>query len=217
MGKQWEQWLTLFFCSQFSKITADGDCSHEIKRCLLLGRKVMTNLDGILKSRDITLPTKSKQSRLVMYRCELDHKEGWMPKNWCFQTVVLEKTPESPLDTKEIKAVNVKGNQPWILVRRLLKLKLQYFGHWCKQPTHWKSRWCWGRLRAEGEEGIRGWDGWISSPKQWTWTWAKFGRWWGTERPGVLQSLGSQRVRHDWTAEQQVSKFYTWETATQRG
>ena len=78
-----------------SKITTDGDCSHEIKRCLLLGRKTMTNLDSILKSRDITLPTKVHQVKAVvfpavMYGCELDCKESWVLKNWCFLTVVLE-------------------------------------------------------------------------------------------------------------------------------
>ena len=106
-----------------SKITANGDCSHEIKRRLLLGRKAMTHLDSILKSRDITLPTKVHLVKamvfpVVMYRCELDHKEGWMPKNLCFWTVVLEKTLESPLDYKEIQPVNPKGNQSWIFIRR---------------------------------------------------------------------------------------------------
>ena len=94
-----------------SKITADGDCSHEIKRCLFLGRKVMTNLDSILKSRDNTLPTKvclvkAMGFPVVMYGCELDYKETWAPKNWCFWTVVLEKTLESPLDCKEIQPVH---------------------------------------------------------------------------------------------------------------
>ena len=95
-----------------SKIPADGDCSHEIKRCLLLGRKVMTNLDSILKSTDITLPTKvclvkAMVFLVVMYGCEsLNYKESWAPKNWCFWTVVLEKTLESPLDCKELKPVN---------------------------------------------------------------------------------------------------------------
>ena len=92
-----------------SKITADDDCSHEIKRHLLLGRKVMTNLDSILKSRDITLPTKVhlvKATVFPVWMWELDHKESWAPKNWCFWTVVLEKTLESPLDFKEIKPVH---------------------------------------------------------------------------------------------------------------
>ena len=102
-----------------SKITADGDSSQEIKRHLLLGRKVTTNLDSIFKSRDITLPTKVHLVKamvcpVVMYGCKLDRKEGWTLQNWCFRTVVLEKTLESPLDCKEIKWVNPKGNQPWI-------------------------------------------------------------------------------------------------------
>ena len=106
-----------------SKITADGDCSHEIKKCLLLGRKSMTNLDSILKSRDISLQTKIRLVKamvfpVVMYGCELDYKESWGPKNWCFWTVVLEKTLESPLDCKEIQSVNPKGNQSWIFIGR---------------------------------------------------------------------------------------------------
>ena len=107
-----------------SKITADGDCSHEIKRHLLLQRKVMTNLDTILKSRDITLLTKVHIVKAVgfssthVWMWELDHKEGWVLKNWCFWTVVLEKTLESPSDNKEIKPVDPKGNQSWIFIGR---------------------------------------------------------------------------------------------------
>ena len=93
-----------------SKITADGDCSHEIKRCLLLGRKVMTNLDSILKSGDITLPTKVHLVKamgfpVVMYGCELDYKESWAPKNWCFWTAVLEKIRDS---------LGLQGDQYWV-------------------------------------------------------------------------------------------------------
>ena len=107
-----------------SKITADGDRSHEIKRHLLLGRKAMTNLDSILKNRDIPLPTKVRVVKamifpVVTYGCwELDYKEGWVPKNWCFSTLVLEKTLESLLDSKEIKPVNPKGNKPWVFIGR---------------------------------------------------------------------------------------------------
>ena len=72
---------------------------------------------------------------------------------------------------------------------------------WCEELTHWKSPWCWERLRAEGEEGVRGWDGWTVSLIQWTWTWANSGRWWGTGRPGMLQSMGLQKVGHDWATE----------------
>ena len=103
-----------------SKITADGDYTHEIKWHLLLRRKAMTHLDSLLKSRDITLPTKVPLVEaivfpVVMCGCELDCKESWVLKNWCFWTVVLEKTLESPLDCKEI---NPKGNQSWIFIGR---------------------------------------------------------------------------------------------------
>ena len=107
-----------------SKITADGDCSHEIKRCLLLGRKVMTNIDRILKSRDITLPTKCPSSQGYgfsgshVWMWELDYKEIWAPRNLCFWTVVLEKTLESPLDWKEIQPVHPKGNKSEIFIGR---------------------------------------------------------------------------------------------------
>ena len=99
-----------------SKISADGDSSHEIKRHLLLGRKAMANLYSVLKSRDITLPTKVCIVKAMIFYSslvqmwELDNKKGWAPKNWCFRTVVLEKTFESPSDSKEIKPVNPKGN-----------------------------------------------------------------------------------------------------------
>ena len=107
-----------------SKITADGDCSHEIKRRLLLGRKVMTNLDSILKSRDITLPTNVLDgqgygfSSSHVWTWELDSKKAWVPKNYHFWTVVFEKTFESPLDFKEIKPVNPKGDQSWTFIGR---------------------------------------------------------------------------------------------------
>ena len=121
-----------------SKITADGDCSHEIKRCLLLGRKVMTNLDSIFKSRHITLPTNIALTTLATLLKEL---------------------------------------------------------------THWKRLWCWEGLGAGGKGDDRGWDGWMASPSQWMWVWMNSGRWWWTGRPGVLWSMGLQRVRHDWTTE----------------
>ena len=103
------------------KITADSDCSHEIKRRLLLGRKAMTNPDSILKNRDITVD-KSLYSQSYgfssshVWMWELNHKESWALKNWCFWTVVLKKTLESPLDSKEIK--ESKGIQPWIFIVR---------------------------------------------------------------------------------------------------
>ena len=105
-----------------SKITADHDCSHEIRKRWLLGRKAVRNLDSVLKSRDITLPTKVCIVKAMVFPIghvqlwELDCKKGRMPKNWCLRTVMLETTPESPLDCKEIKPVSLKGDQPWIFI-----------------------------------------------------------------------------------------------------
>ena len=118
MANRWETMETDFIFSG-SKFTADGDCSHEIKRHLLLGRKAMTNLDNILKSRDITLPTKVHLVKAMVFPVvmwELNYKESWALKNWCFWTVVLEKTLESPLDNKMIQPVHPKGIQSWIFI-----------------------------------------------------------------------------------------------------
>ena len=99
----------------------------------------------------------------------LDYKESWMSKNWCFWTVVLEITLESPLDCKEIKLVHAKEISPECSLEGvMLKLKLQYFGHRMQKQPHWKKPWCWQRLKAEGEGDDREWDGWMASKTQWT-------------------------------------------------
>ena len=121
---------------------------------------------------------------------ELDYKESWMWKNWCFWTVVLEKTLESPLDCKEIQPVYRKGNQSWISLEGLM-LKLQYFGHLMRRTDSLEKTWCWESLRA-GEEGDdRRWDGWMASLIWWTWVWTSSGSWWWTGKPNMLQSMGS--------------------------
>jgi len=124
MANRWgnTETVTEFILGGF-KITADSDCSHEMKRCLLLGRKVMTNLDSISKSRDyFANEGPSHQgygfSRIHLWMCQLDYNESWVPKNWCFWTVVFAKTLESPLDCKEIQPVHPKWNQSWIFTRR---------------------------------------------------------------------------------------------------
>ena len=134
-----------------SKITADGDCSHEIKRCLLLGKKAITNLESILKSRDyFANKGLSSQgfgfpsSRVWMW--DLDYKESWVPKNWCFWTVVLEKTLESPLDCKEIKPVLSIHWKDWCWSWNSSTLAT-----WCKELTHFKRPWCWEKGMAEDE------------------------------------------------------------------
>ena len=189
-------------------------CSHEIKRRLLLATKAMTNLDSILKSRDITLPTKL---HLVSQSCgfssshvwmwELDCEESRVSKNQYFWTVVLEKILESPLDCKESHPVNLKEISPeYSLEGLMLKLKLQYYGHWCEELTLFKRPWCWERLKPGRERDDRGWDGWMASRIWWACVWASSGSWWWTEKPGVLQSIGFQRVEHYWVTELTESK-----------
>ena len=118
--------------------------------------------------------------------------------------VMLEKTLENPLDCKENTSANSKGNQPWIFIEKTEAEVPILWPPW-EELTHWKRPWCWERLRAEGEGGDRGWDGWMASLPQWTWVRANSGRWQRMGRPGVLQSMGSQRVDHDWVTEQQQS------------
>ena len=143
-----------------------------------------------------------KGSGCQVRTCELDHKEGWVPKNWCFSTVMLEKTVESPLDCKEIKPVHPKGNQPECSLEGLiLKLKLQYFGHPMWRTDSLEKTLLLGKIKGRRRRGDRGWDGWRASPTQWTWVWAGSGRGWRTGRPGVLQLMRLQRVRHDWATE----------------
>ena len=143
---------------------------------------------------------------------ELDHKVGWALKNWCFWTVVLEKTLESPLDCKEIKLVNPKGNQSWLFIRRdwCWSWNSNTLATWCEKPTHWKRPWCWGRLKAREEGDDRGWDGWMASSTQWTWVWASSGRRWRIGKSGMLQFTGSQTVGYDWATEQRGDILGQW-------
>ena len=166
----------------------------------------MTKLDSILKSRDITDKGPSSQiygfSSSHVWMWELDYKESWVPKNWCFWTVVLKKTLESPLDCKKIKPVHPKGNQSWIFIGRT-DAEAETPILWPPDAKNWLigKDWCWERLRAGGEGDDRGWDGWMASPTRWTWVWASSGSWWWTGRPGVFQSMGSQRAGHNWATE----------------
>ena len=195
----------ILFCIQAPVIAAP------YSSCLLLGRKATTNLDSILKSRDITLPIKVHIAKALVFPVvlmwELDHKEGWMLKNWCFGALVLEETFESPLDCMEIEPVNLKGNQPWIFIGRTEAeappLCPPDLKHWLirKDPDAGKD---WRQ-----EKGMIWQDGWMASLTHWTWVWACSERWWRTRKPGVLQSMGLQRVRHDWVTEQWQSP-YLW-------
>ena len=140
---------------------------------------------------------------------ELVYKESWVLKSWCFWIVVLEKTIESPLDCKAIQPVHPKGSQSWIFIGRTNAETLIFWPPDAKS-WHLKRPWCWERLKAGGEGDDRGWDGWVASPTPWTWVWVSSLSWWWTERPGVLQSMGSQRVGHNWVTELNCTDFCTY-------
>ena len=139
---------------------------------------------------------------------ELDYKESWAQKNWCFWTVVLEKTLESPLDCKESQPVHPKGDQSWVFVGRT-DVEGETPILWppsCEELTHWKRPRCCERLRTGGEGDNRGWDGWMASLTQWTSVWVDSRSWWWTGRPGMLRFTGLQRVGHDWSPNWSVMR-----------
>ena len=165
-----------------SKITTDGDCSHEIKRRLLLGRKVMTNLDSILKSRDIPLSTKVHLVQamvfpVVMYGCEnwtVKKAERWRTdafELWCWRRLLrvpwTARRSNQSIRRKSVLGVHWKD---WCWSWNPNSLAT-----WCEELTHWKRPWCWERVRAGGEGDYRGWDGWMASLTQWTWVWVNSG------------------------------------------
>ena len=162
----------------------------------------MTNLDSILKSRDITLSqSPSSQgygfSSGSVWMWELDCEEGWVPKNGCFWTVVLEKTPESPLDCEEIQPVHPKGDQSWVFIGRI-DIEAETPILW---PPDVKSWLIWkdpdaGEDWRQEEKGMT--EDEMSRWHRWTWVWVDSGSWWWTGRPGMLRFMGLQRVRHDW-------------------
>ena len=190
-----------------SKITSDGDC-YEIKRCLLLGGKTRTNLDSMLKPRNVTLPTeiqvvKAMVFPVVMYGCEswtIKKAEHWRTdafELWCWRRLL-----RVPWTAKRYNQSILKEIIPeYPLEGMMLKLKLQYFGHLMERTDSLERPWCWERLKEEEEADDREWDGWIASLTWWTWVWASSGNWWWTGKPGMLQSMGSQKVRHCWATE----------------
>ena len=184
-----------------SKVIADGDCSHEIKRHLLFGKKVMTNLDSILKSRDITLSTKVHLVKamvfpVVMYGCEswTIKKAEWRRIDgfelWCWRRLL--RVPWTA--RRSNKSILKEISPEYSLEGLMLKLKLQYFGHLMWRADSFEKILMLGKI--EGDD--RGLNGWMASLTQWTWVWVNSGSWWWTGRPGVLPSMGLQRVRHDW-------------------
>ena len=175
-----------------SKITADGYCNHKMKRCLLLGRKAITNLDRVLKRKDITFPTKVHIVKaivfpVVMYGCEnwtIKKTEHWridVFELWCWRRLLRVPWTARRSNLSILKEINLE----YSLEGLMLKLRLQNFGHlMCKANSL-------ERLKEWGEGGDRGWDGWMASSTQWTWVWASSRKWWRTGGPDVLQSMGS--------------------------
>ena len=185
---------------------ADGDRSHKIKTCLLLVRKAMMNVDSIVKSRGITLTTKVCLVKAMFFLVVMYEYVSWGIKKaehqridafqlWCWRRLlrVPWTARRSNLSIQRKSVLNIHCKD-WCWNSNTLTI-------WCEELTHWKRSWCWERLKAGGEGDDRGWDGWMASPTQLTWIWASSGSWWWTGKSGMLQSMGSQRVVHDWVTE----------------
>ena len=191
-----------------SKITVDGDCSHEIKRCLLLGRKVMTNLDSIFKSRDITLQTKVHLVKAMIFPVVIYGCESWTVKkaeHWkidAFELWCCWRRLRVPWTARRSNQSILQEISPGCSLEGLmLKLKLQYFGHLMRRVDSLEKTLMLRGIEARRRRGWQGWDSWMASVTQWTWVWVNSGSWWWTGRPGVLWFMGSQRVGHDWVTE----------------
>ena len=188
-----------------SKITADGDCNHDIKRWLLFGRKVMTNLDSILKSRDITLPTKVCLVKavvllVVMYGCEswtikkAEHRRIDAFELWCWRRLL--RVPWTARRSNQFILKEISPEYSLEVLR--LKLKLQYYGHLMWRTGSFEKTLMLGKAGGEGDD--RGWDGRMASLTWWTWVWVSSGSWWWTGKPGVMQSIESDTTEQlNWT------------------
>ena len=162
----------------------------------------------VLKSKDITLPTKVRLVSamvfpVVMYGCEswtikkVEHRRIDAFELWCWRRLLRVPWTAGRSNQSILKEIS----PGYSLKGLMLKLKLQYLATWCDELTHWKRPWCWERLKAREDGDDRGWDGWMPSLTQWTRVWASSGIWRWTGKPGMLQSMGSQRVWHTWATE----------------
>ena len=148
---------------------------------------------------------------------KLNHKEGWALNNWCFWTMVLEKTLESPLDCKNIKPVNPKGNHSWIFIGRTnAEAEALNFGHLMRRADSLEKTMMLGKIESGRRRDDRRWDGWMASPTQRTWVWASSRRRWSTGKPAVMHSMGSQSVGHNRATEQQPFLILNIEVNTER-
>ena len=140
---------------------------------------------------------------VILYGCEswtIKKAECWRIdafELWCWRRLLRVSWTARRSNQSILKEISPE----YSLEGLMLKLKLITLATWCKELTHWKTPWCWEGLKARGEGDNRGWDGWMASMTQWTWVWVNSGSWWWTGRPGVLQSMGFRRVRHNWVTE----------------
>ena len=167
----------------------------------------MTNLDSILKSRDITLPTKVRLVKALVFPVLMYGRESWTIKKaepwrinafelWCWRRLLRVPWTAGGSNQSILQEISPGCS----LEALMLKVKVQYFGHLMRRADSFEKTLMLGKIMA-GEGDDRGWDGWMASPTQWTWVWVNSRSWWWTGRPGVLQSMWSQRVGHDWATE----------------
>ena len=187
---------------------------HEIKRRLLLGRKVMTNLDSILKSRDITLLTKVHTVKAMVFPVVMYGCESWTVKKAehqridAFELWYWRRLLRVPWTARRSNQSILKEISPGCSLEGLmLKRNSNALATSCEELTHWKRLWCWEGLGAGGEGDDRGWDGWMASSTRWTWVWVNPRSLWWAGRPGVLRFMGLQRVRQDLATEQQQQSW----------
>ena len=192
-----------------SKVTMDGDCSHEIKRYFLLRRKAIMNLDSVLKSRNITLPTKVCPVKAMVFPVVMYGYESWTIKKaehrriaalelLCWRRLLTVPWTSRRSIQSILKEISLKYSLKGLI------LKFQYFGHLMQRAG--SLDWCWERLKA-GERDYRGQDSCLASLTQWAWAWASSTSWWWTEKPVALQSMGSQTVGHNWATEKQQKSW----------
>ena len=209
MGKQWKQRQTLF---SWSKITTDGDCSHEIERHLCLGRKIMTNQYSVLESRDITLLTKVCLVKAVVFPVVMYGCESWTVKKaehqridafelWCWRRLLRIPWTTKRSNQSILKEISPKYSLEGMMLKRL------YFDHLMQRIDLLEKTLMLGKIEGRRRRDNRGWDGWMDSLTRWTWVWVSSGSWWWTAKPGVLQSMGLRRVRHDLGTERPQHKY----------
>ena len=212
MGKKWKRWQTIF--SWAPKSLRMVTAATKLKDACSLEEKLWQTQDSILKSRDITLPTKVCIAKavvfpVVMYECEswtTKKAESWRIdtfKLWCWRTLLRVPWTARRSNQSILKEINPEC----LLEGLMLKMKLQNFGHLMWRTDSLEKTLMLGMIEGGREEDNRGWDGWIASPTQQTWVWANSRRWWRTGKSGMLQYMESCRVRHDFVTEQQLCKF----------